>query len=184
MNATEIKPLQTPKPERQWTIAYPLDLEARRYVGVLRGVRVESTGWFNVLPEGVEFEGRTLETLGFLFAENPFEDAAVVELEQSGEYSPVDLTTFAAGMAQYREKTAKRLALGKFDLTVKPQFREDFARFFTGDAPQVVGFWDGAAPRFVRIPGFHECKKEPVALKQELFSRNSGILESDFMLQK
>lgn len=46
----------------------------------------------------------------------------------------------------------------------------------------VVGYYDGDALRFIDSDG-NICKNEPYSLKLDIFSRNTGILESDMMLK-
>ena len=56
-----------------------------------------------------------------------------------------------------------------------------------GDLPEadaVVGYWEDDRLRFVQIGSCREVRQERYSLKLDLFSRNTGILESDIMLKK
>ena len=48
----------------------------------------------------------------------------------------------------------------------------------------VMGYREGERLRFVQLETCREVQQEQYSLKQDLFSRNTGILESDIMLKK
>ena len=48
----------------------------------------------------------------------------------------------------------------------------------------VIGYWENEELHFVQLKTRKECKQEKYSLKLDVFSRNTGILESDIMLKK
>ncbi|MDR2774709.1 MAG: ThiF family adenylyltransferase [Tannerella sp.] len=52
------------------------------------------------------------------------------------------------------------------------------------EMPCLVGFWENNKLKFIHFPVLKECKQELYMLKMDVFSRNTGILESDIMLSK
>ncbi|MDR1170445.1 MAG: ThiF family adenylyltransferase [Prevotellaceae bacterium] len=48
----------------------------------------------------------------------------------------------------------------------------------------VVGYWEDDELHFVQLGSRRECKQDKYSLKLDVFSRNTGILESDIMLKK
>ncbi|MDR2425519.1 MAG: ThiF family adenylyltransferase [Prevotellaceae bacterium] len=63
-------------------------------------------------------------------------------------------------------------------------FAEKPVSFTDTETAQVAGYWENGDLHFMHIPMNKICKKEPYALKMDVFSRNTGILESDVMLGK
>lgn len=52
----------------------------------------------------------------------------------------------------------------------------------TGSDEMLIGYFEEGIVKFVNLTG-KVCKKEPYSLKMDVFSRNTGILESDVMLK-
>jgi molybdopterin/thiamine biosynthesis adenylyltransferase len=48
----------------------------------------------------------------------------------------------------------------------------------------LIGYWEKDELRFIQLSELNECKQELYSLKLDVFSRNTGILESDIMLEK
>lgn len=88
--------------------------------------------------------------------------------EESNYYNIVgvnDVTSEMGGVAP--------VVIGKF-YTEKPAELE---------AGKISGYYEDNAIKFIDGTGI-ECDLEPVQLKMDIFSRNTGILESDIMLKK
>jgi len=58
------------------------------------------------------------------------------------------------------------------------------AKIATQYPDKVVGFWKDDNLHFVHTEDMTECEQEPYSLKLDVFSRNTGILESDIMMKK
>ena len=52
------------------------------------------------------------------------------------------------------------------------------------NANTIVGYWENDELHFVQLRTRQECKQDKYSLKLDVFSRNTGILESDIMLEK
>jgi molybdopterin/thiamine biosynthesis adenylyltransferase len=48
----------------------------------------------------------------------------------------------------------------------------------------LIGYWENDKLHFIQLGSLSECKQEQYSLKLDVFSRNTGILESDIMLEK
>ena len=48
----------------------------------------------------------------------------------------------------------------------------------------IVGYWENGELYFIQMVSRRECQKSQYSLKLDVFSRNTGILESDVMLEK
>jgi molybdopterin/thiamine biosynthesis adenylyltransferase len=57
-------------------------------------------------------------------------------------------------------------------------------RIEPGPQDQIVGYWEDDELHFVQLGSCRECRQEKYSLKLDVFSRNTGILESDIMLEK
>ena len=49
---------------------------------------------------------------------------------------------------------------------------------------EIVGYWEDDELHFIQLGSRRECKQDKYSLKLDVFSRNTGILESDIMLEK
>jgi len=97
-----------------------------------------------------------LDKIGFILATNPFKN---INIEKNSEYDFSEL---------------------------KKKLKQETANFFTEDIVKgyFFGYWDNDELCFIDIPDFKQCIKEKYTLKLDIFSRNTGILESDIMLKK
>lgn len=159
-------------------VAYPTSLESD-FVGVVHGVYVPSTNFYNILPEGTNFDSKSQAKIGYVFSSCPFVDVSVL--------------TFLLGVRNERTYTLSGLkemmesgSAPKREFS--PSMLTDEARAIleaenlTGNL--VLGFRDQHGLVFVAIPDLKQCQPEPYALKLDVFSRNVGILESDIMLTR
>lgn len=89
-------------------------------------------------------------------------------LEESNYYNIVGLNTVSTDMGGVAP-----VVIGKF-YAEKPEVLPN---------NQLAGFYDGESVKFIDASGC-VCELEPVQLKMDIFSRNTGILESDIMLRK
>jgi molybdopterin/thiamine biosynthesis adenylyltransferase len=75
------------------------------------------------------------------------------------------------------------------DVFVQVLYRQpDKRKILTGcnsrDYDAIVGYWEKEELHFVQLKNRKECKQDKYSLKLDVFSRNTGILESDIMLEK
>jgi molybdopterin/thiamine biosynthesis adenylyltransferase len=75
-------------------------------------------------------------------------------------------------------------AVGENDVNrVQTEIGEIFAeKSATLPTGKLAGYYDNGVLQFIDSEG-NICKKEPYSLKMDIFSRNTGILESDIMLK-
>lgn len=149
-------------------IAFPVSFINEHYLGDLWGYYVENTRFYNILPTDVAGEYKDIEQVGIIVDNCPFD-----EEEIKWATSNNDSNSFHAdGLERLRKMIAQE----------SPK-RSDKKTSFN-NRYKVIGFWKGSKLHFVHIEDLSECEQEPFSLKLDVFSRNTGILESDIMIKK
>lgn len=159
----------------------------------LYGYYVPNTEYFNIMPfdsNAYIDRNRILkQPLGYIFPKNPFIDL--------GE-SFTDKLTMMAIKYNENQPASERLKGKKqrstHTLTEEEKqtlisfIRKNYPQVesnFTCDKPeQIIGYQSEGQVHLIQISTLTEIKTEPYSLKLDVFSRNTGILESDVMLNK
>ncbi len=147
-------------------VTLPQDMLDKHYVGALRGYHVANTNIFNILPTDTPLDARKVERLGEIY-----EDSSILDAYPGSR----------SRIAWKNRETAKlrRFVAGLFtgDESNRPSP-------FLAETEKLIGFWDDDTLKLVSTADIEECELTPYTLKQDVFSRNTGILESDIMLRK
>lgn len=149
-------------------IAFPASLASNHYIGELWGYYVENTRFYNILPTDTAIEPSRRQLLGRVVDSSPFKEADInwrISDNSAKSISPSDLDLL-------RNAIAKNEGQNKI-VKSSQQFPE-----------KVIGFWKDEKLYFVHTEDLTECEQEPYSLKLDVFSRNTGILESDIMMKK
>ena len=149
-------------------IAFPASLVSNHYVGELWGYYIDNTRFYNVLPTDVSIDHSKSSLLGKIVDICPFDESSV--------------------KWRISNKGAKSISQEGLDMLRNSINRtnaqlED-AKMATQYPDKVVGFWKDDNLHFVHTEDMTECEQEPYSLKLDVFSRNTGILESDIMMKK
>lgn len=161
----------------------------------LYGYYTSNTEYFNIMPlENVHIDCNRIDKapIGYIFPENPF-------LTLGGEI---------AGKLKMREieidtsKSASERLLGKRKHSSHNLSSTEYNRFVSfinekypelllidNDARnrtevQIIGYRENEELHLIQLSTLTEIKVEAYSLKLDVFSRNTGILESDVMLNK
>lgn len=149
-------------------IAFPVSFINEHYLGDLWGYYVENTRFYNILPTDIPSEYKDIEQVGIIVDNCPFD-----EEEIKWATSNNDSNSFHAdGLERLRKMIAQE----------SPKISDKKTSF--NNRYKVIGFWKGSKLHFVHIEDLSECEQEPFSLKLDVFSRNTGILESDIMIKK
>lgn len=149
-------------------ISFPASLADEHYIGELWGYYVENTRFYNILPRDTATDMKRQKLLGHIVEDCPFEDGDISWLIP--KEVPSEIKT--GGVDMIRRMMSK-----------KQENQEDSTP--RANTPnQVVGFWKNGKLHFVHTEDMTECEQEPYSLKLDVFSRNTGILESDIMTKK
>ena len=141
---------------------------SNHYVGELWGYYIDNTRFYNVLPTDVSIDHGKSSLLGKIVDICPFDESSV--------------------KWRISNKGAKSISQEGLDMLRNSINRtnaqlED-AKMATQYPDKVVGFWKDDNLHFVHTEDMTECEQEPYSLKLDVFSRNTGILESDIMMKK
>lgn len=150
-------------------IAFPVSFIDNRYVGELWGYYVENTRIYNILSTDVATDEHRKVYLGSIVEGCPFKEEDVewlISNEAPKTLSPGGLDMLRKVMSQSQED------------------RQPIVKTTDKPTDKVVGFWKDGELHFVHTDDMTECEKEPYSLKLDVFSRNTGILESDIMMKK
>ena len=149
-------------------IAFPASLVSNHYVGELWGYYIDNTRFYNVLPTDVSIDHGKSSLLGKIVDTCPFDESSVKwRIPAKGAKS-----ISQEGLDMLRN-SIKRTNAQLEDAKIATQYPD-----------KVVGFWKDNNLHFVHTEDMTECEQEPYSLKLDVFSRNTGILESDIMMKK
>ena len=142
-------------------------MEAKHYLGELWGYYVENTRFYNILPDDAPTDKKRQELLGHIVEKCPFEKERISWL--------------------VTKKVPTEINAGGVDILRRMMKKKDGPKEFIPhniSPDKVIGFWKDDKLHFVHTEDMTECEQEPYSLKLDVFSRNTGILESDIMMKK
>ena len=155
------------------------------FSGYLLGYYVPSTNIYNVLPEKSNLDTDTTKSqyIGFVFQNNLLEQLPEDILNGIKLLKP-NLQSGTSRIERLVSKQEQRhVDFEKVFNTIKPMlpaamlpyaFSEEF----------LVGFWRNGELHFIQVGTLTEVEVEVYSLTLDVFSRNTGILESEIMLEK
>ncbi len=161
----------------------------------LNGYYVSNTEYFNIMPTNdANIDEDRIEKLplGYILPENPFKvpgvdfiaklrlrivkfdaDKSAAERLTGNDYRKAYFLSESeiAILTSYLNERYPNLAANSFSVSA--------------DAPnRILGYRDDDGLHLIQLSTLTEIKLEPYSLKLDVFSRNTGILESDVMLNK
>lgn len=188
--------------QREASIIFPSSLVDSGYTGPINGYYVPNTNIYNIVPlDGNILEDR-IKSIGWILPVNPFPFFPGSIQNKVQHYKKADTTSSAAAilkasmMKQAEEVTDEHLdidvhAVEEALLPIVEVGQRVWVRAILiptvlgrQENDQIVGYLENGEIHFVRLRDLVELKPETYALKLDVFSRNTGILESDIMLEK
>lgn len=206
MNAPNVNHI----PNVQIAIPYTLASPQHEYVGVLMGYYVENTKFYNILPydtdailQHQQIVGNVFTTIGYVFSHNPFRrlgdavekrihylnvraDNNLSRIERFNQSRQQRIDNSRNGIPHFDEENLKD-SLGLIWEEAPSDFWVKVCESLNGyklNIPPVVGYWENSELHLIQIESLVECKQEVYSLELDVFSRNTGILESTIMLEK
>lgn len=171
------------------------------YIGALTGYYVPNSNYYNILPNDAKIDPERVSVVGYVFSSNIFKSLGEEIFEQIVFLNVnTDATLTAAERFLKKSKTNNTTPIEK-KLTdihrLKEKLQDTFlevpsdwweAEFIpainNGESHALVGYWEDNKLHIVQLKTMHEVQIDTYALKLDVFSRNTGILESSIMLNK
>lgn len=155
------------------------------YYGALRGYYVPETQYYNIIPYDAHIDDNRIRNIGVILPTNPFKETGLEDAIANGDYAKSD------------RKGAQALIKRSSQAEITPDTWSEFLLKIHSAVPDIdlcdclIGYRDEGELHLVQCfctpdcqPVITRVKVEPYSLKLDLFSRNTGILESDIMLHK
>ena len=161
----------------------------------LWGYYVHNTEYFNIMPTGaanIEKSKIKSSPLGYIYPENPFAfiwdnpNAHINMLEVEIDVSKTSCERLK-GKKQHVNRSISEAETNRLDAIVRekyPSVSADVHPLQNSDPEFIVGYTDDKGLHLIQLSTLTEIKLETYSLKLDIFSRNTGILESDVMLGK
>ena len=188
--------------EREASIIFPSSMVNDDFTGPINGYFVANTNIYNIVPlDGSILEDR-VKRIGYILSVNPFIFFPESIQKKIKPYKKTDTTSSAAailkavmantadeGLAEHLDIDAS--IIEKDLIPAVQDNQRDWVKTVLIPTvlnregnDEIVGYRENCEIHFVRMKDLVELKPETYALKLDVFSRNTGILESDVMLEK
>lgn len=188
--------------EREASIIFPSSLVDDDYTGPICGYYVPNTNIYNIVPLDGSILKERVKRMGYILSVNPFLLFPESIQKKIKPFKKTDTTSSAASIlkaamankTEYRaaesldidasaiEKDILSAVKANQSVWVKTILIPTVLNRMVND--EIVGYRENGEIHFVRLRDLVELKPETYALKLDVFSRNTGILESDVMLVK
>lgn len=182
----------------------------KKYIGPLMGYYVENTHYYNILPydavavhEHQQRYGNVSNTMGYVVSKNPFailgenigkrihyinaQESTVVKMAERFKQSIADKSNNCMNAIHILDESEFKASLHSiWDEAPENVWKSIFEVLngYKQNYNLVIGYWENDELHIIQIDSLIECKQEVYALKLDVFSRNTGILESSVMLKK
>src|SRR5574344_1310805 len=162
---------------------------------LLRGYYVKNTEYYNIMPisnDAIIDHNRINNTpIGFILPENPFKSIGIDD--NRFQMRRIDIDNNISSSDRLKTKHRKdvmplqqseiELLLEKIDNSF-PNLINKKEDYLYSNSEQVVGYFDQGQLHLIQLSTLIEIKIESYSLKLDVFSRNTGTLESGVMLNK
>ncbi len=179
-----------------------LQSKDNKYIGCVEGYYVPNTNYYNIVPQDIPTAKDRVHTIERIFSKNifeliPFCNIDYIEVKIDNTLTPSQ--RFNASLKKSQCNTSISIEKQTMDcirniLKADPIYNEEadenwwnefFDTFLSGTSLElVVGYWENEELHFVQVATRKEVKVEAYSLQLDVFSRNTGILESSIMLNK
>lgn len=164
---------------------------------LLEGYYVDNSEYFNIMPHNATIDAKRIYPLGYIFPNNPF---AILGSEFCRKLKMIDVEMDTSKSAQERLKgkktpqfhTPTKEELQKIQSYIRTEYATLLSKvehlladmYSSIRSSEIIGYLDNGNLHLIQVSTLTEIKQEPYSLKLDVFSRNTGILESDVMLNK
>lgn len=104
--------------------------------------------------------------------------------EKNFTFDTMPLLFIQKDLPVFREEFVRNSLAWLNDIFSQCYFYSSFNSKIAKAENPLVGYWENDELHFIQIITRKECEQEKYSLKLDVFSRNTGILESDVMLEK
>lgn len=163
---TDLKLSNRRKPK----VTYPMDMFKCHYTGKIVGYYVEDTNFYNVMPNDIAYDNNKCREIGIIY---------------STSNDIPDWNEISSKVLWLNEKSNEvqlESAIDKIRGALNRNIEQEAIP--SAPIPFLVGLWKEDKLVFISLFDFTECEQEQYSLKLDVFSRNTGILESDIMMSK
>lgn len=161
----------------------------------LWGYYVPNTEYYNIMPTGaanIEKNKIKSSPLGYIYPENPFafiwdNPNAHINMREVEIDANKTSCERLKGKKQHTNRSISEAETNRLDAVVREKYPSVSAvvhPFQNSDPEFIVGYTDDKGLHLIQLSTLTEIKLETYSLKLDIFSRNTGILESDVMLGK
>ena len=176
-------------------ILLPADLTAagkQSGITMLTGYYVENSNYFNITPADANIDQSRVEVVGCIVPVNIFaalqQKVELLDVKIDKNLTAAERFQAAVKNRKAAEATAGRASRQEIEAKLATLLgNEDTAKEIAdwwNREDRVVGYWENDALHIIQCKTFIEVKTEAYSLKLDVFSRNTGILESSIMLDK
>ena len=154
-------------------VTFPSDFYKNHYVGDIYGYYIKDTNFFNVMPNDVDYDKRKCEKIGAIYQDSN-------EIPQwsdvASDISWLSKNDLVGDTGNAINKIREALSQNNKDAEALNLDKEENG--------VLIGYWENEKLIFISTSEKKECEQEQYSLKLDVFSRNTGILESDIMMSK
>lgn len=152
-----------------------------RFVGELRGYFINNTNVYNIVPEDAHVDKKHVHIIGYVY------DVDIEEI-----LSPYVLKMIKFQTIKVDDSLSVITRLRNKETVIEPDSKLFINEFYSSvpnaqnivDSDDIIGYWHDDNLHLIQVSSLTEIKIETYALKLDVFSRNTGILESSIMLDK
>lgn len=169
-------------------IMLPTDIISQHYVGVLQGYYIDNTNYYNVLPYDAAINETKVGVIGYIYPYNIWDDFGE-NISKHIKWLNTAVDSQITKAERFRKSLSNREYIDTFTSSDKETIWTELIKNGCSlENNPVLGFWEDDILHLVQVNFarniLQEVKIETYALKLDVFSRNTGILESSIMLDK
>ncbi len=169
-------------------IMLPTDIISQHYVGVLQGYYIDNTNYYNVLPYDAAINETKVGVIGYIYPYNIWDDFGE-NISKHIKWLNTAVDSQITKAERFRKSLSNREYIDTFTSNDKETISTELIKNGCSlENNPVLGFWEDDILHLVQVNFarniLQEVKIETYALKLDVFSRNTGILESSIMLDK
>lgn len=179
------------------SIAQP---EGKHYTGSVVGYYVDNSNYYNVVPTDAQIDPTRVTTLGYILSSNIFKfitsrtvQLLTVEIEKG--LTPAERLHARLKKGTVNEVYSHDISIAELQENIQILFNEAPFEWWTNEflpainyvdnpTQTIVGYWENDELHLIQVGTRKEIKIDTYTLKLDVFSRNTGILESSIMLNK
>lgn len=174
-------------------IIMPNDILSQHYIGELKGYYIDNTNYYNILPLDADIDESKIEVIGYIYSFNIWESFGE-NIQDRIKWLNSGIDTNLSKAERFR----KSLTNGEtketlLSINIREKIIAECCKNRWGHhtvKKPILGFWNNDILHLIQVDfsnhknPLQEIKIETYTLQLDVFSRNTGILESSIMLDK